>query len=174
MTSKQERILSTALQMFADSGYHATSTSKIARAAGVSEGLIFRHYINKEGLLEAIMDEARQRLEVAYEQLLSPEVAPREALKEILSMPFHISEDELHFWKLLYALKWQADEYDRSMTAPVKARLLRIFELLNYRDPEAEAETVLLIIDGIATSVMLRKPENKEAIMKSILSKYRL
>ena len=51
MTEKQENILNTALELFAKDGYDATSTSKIAKCAGVSEGLIFRHYGSKDGLL---------------------------------------------------------------------------------------------------------------------------
>jgi len=47
MTEKQERILETALSLFAKDGFSATSTSKVARDAGVSEGLMFRHFENK-------------------------------------------------------------------------------------------------------------------------------
>ena len=49
MTEKQEKIVQSALQLFAQEGYHATSTSKVAKHAGVSEGLIFRHFRNKDG-----------------------------------------------------------------------------------------------------------------------------
>ena len=166
--------MTTALEMFADNGYHATSTSKIAKAAGVSEGLIFRHYTNKEGLLDALMQMGHEKLQRIYAELLAPEIAPREALRQILTMPFTIDESEFHFWKLLYALKWQADEYDASMTEPMKQRLTRIFELLNYRDPAAEADTVLMILDGVATMVLLKRPDDTEPILKAILAKYRL
>ena len=44
MTEKQENILKAALQLFAKEGFYATSTSKVAKLAGVSEGLIFRHF----------------------------------------------------------------------------------------------------------------------------------
>ena len=37
MTEKQEKILQAALQLFAKEGYHATSTNKVAKLAGVSE-----------------------------------------------------------------------------------------------------------------------------------------
>ena len=41
MTDKKEKILNAALELFANDGYNVTSTSKIAKTAGVSEGLIF-------------------------------------------------------------------------------------------------------------------------------------
>ncbi len=61
MTEKQEKILQSALELFAKEGFHATSTNKVAKHAGVSEGLIFRHFGNKEGLLQAILAEGRAR-----------------------------------------------------------------------------------------------------------------
>ena len=48
--SNKENILHTALRLFAEQGYDRTPTSQIAREAGVSEGLIFRHYGSKAGL----------------------------------------------------------------------------------------------------------------------------
>ena len=56
MTDKQQQILHCALELFSTEGYKGTSTSKIANKAGVSEGLIFRHFKNKDGLLQAIID----------------------------------------------------------------------------------------------------------------------
>jgi len=43
MTEKQDKILSAALEFFANKGFNATSTNQIAQKAGVSEDLIFRH-----------------------------------------------------------------------------------------------------------------------------------
>src|SRR5690349_24601357 len=55
MVTNKQQILQSALTLFAQQGYDRTPTSQIARAAGVSEGLIFRHYGSKAGLLEAII-----------------------------------------------------------------------------------------------------------------------
>ncbi|MEJ6750428.1 MAG: helix-turn-helix domain-containing protein, partial [Bacteroidia bacterium] len=44
MTDKQVAILQTALELFSNKGFYAVSTNLIAKEAGVSEGLIFRHF----------------------------------------------------------------------------------------------------------------------------------
>jgi AcrR family transcriptional regulator len=54
MTEKQKRILAAAIEIFADKGYAATSTSEIAKKAEVAEGTIFRHYKTKKDLLLSI------------------------------------------------------------------------------------------------------------------------
>ncbi|MBB6731329.1 TetR/AcrR family transcriptional regulator [Cohnella sp. CBP 2801] len=62
MTAKQARIVEAAVQMFAEKGYAATSTSEIAKQAGVAEGTIFRHYRTKKDLLMAIAAPAAVKL----------------------------------------------------------------------------------------------------------------
>jgi AcrR family transcriptional regulator len=54
MTEKQRRILAAAIEIFAEKGYAATSTSEIAKKAEVAEGTIFRHYKTKKDLLLSI------------------------------------------------------------------------------------------------------------------------
>ncbi|MBD2870844.1 TetR/AcrR family transcriptional regulator [Paenibacillus arenilitoris] len=53
-TDKQAKILEAAIEIFAEKGFAATSTSEIAQKAGVAEGTIFRHYKTKKDLLLSI------------------------------------------------------------------------------------------------------------------------
>mgnify|MGYP000380303092 CR=1 FL=1 len=173
MTEKQEKILEAALKLFAEKGYSAVSTSKVAREAGVSEGLIFRHFTNKEGLLQAIMEQGRERAQSLLGGVVMIE-DPKDTLRAILSFPFEINKSEHHYWRLIYALKWQADEYDQSMSLPMKKIAADAFRNLGYSNPEAEAELVLILFDGLATAQLLRKPSNMEEIRRALFDKYYL
>ncbi|MEF3304679.1 TetR/AcrR family transcriptional regulator [Paenibacillus sp. GYB003] len=55
MTDKQRRIFEAAIEVFAEKGFAASSTSEIAQRAGVAEGTIFRHYKTKKELLVSIV-----------------------------------------------------------------------------------------------------------------------
>lgn len=55
LTDKQKKILIAAIESFSEKGYASTSTSEIAKKAGVAEGTIFRHYKTKKDLLMAIV-----------------------------------------------------------------------------------------------------------------------
>jgi AcrR family transcriptional regulator len=55
-TDKQKKILIAAIESFAEKGYASTSTSEIAKKAGVAEGTIFRHYKTKKDLLYFIVE----------------------------------------------------------------------------------------------------------------------
>jgi AcrR family transcriptional regulator len=55
LTEKQKQIIIAAIESFSNKGYAATSTSEIAKKAGVAEGTIFRHYKTKKDLLLSIV-----------------------------------------------------------------------------------------------------------------------
>jgi AcrR family transcriptional regulator len=53
---RREQILRTAVELFSQRGFKGTTTKEIARAAGVSEAIIFRHFATKHELYGAILD----------------------------------------------------------------------------------------------------------------------
>ncbi len=55
ITGSQQKIIEAAIEIFAEKGYSASSTSQIAKKAGVAEGTIFRHYRTKKELLLSIV-----------------------------------------------------------------------------------------------------------------------
>lgn len=50
------QILRVAMRLFSQRGFRGTITKEIARAAGVSEAMVFRHFATKEALYSAILD----------------------------------------------------------------------------------------------------------------------
>ena len=53
--ARREQILQTAVSLFSQSGFKGTTTKEIARAAGVSEAMVFRHFSTKSELYDAIL-----------------------------------------------------------------------------------------------------------------------
>ena len=101
MTEKQEKILRAALQLFAKEGYHATSTSKVAKLAGVSEGLIFRHFGNKEGLLYAILAVGENKMKTLFVDIVM-ESEPKQVIRKTIEMTSKIDVSDYDFWKLQF------------------------------------------------------------------------
>lgn len=52
---RREQILQTAVDLFSRRGFKGTTTKEIAKAAGVSEAIIFRHFATKDELYGAIL-----------------------------------------------------------------------------------------------------------------------
>ncbi|MGI0483974.1 TetR family transcriptional regulator [Pantanalinema rosaneae CENA516] len=54
----RQRLIHTALELFAAQGVTATTTKQIAESAGVNEVTLFRHFGSKHGLLLAVIEDA--------------------------------------------------------------------------------------------------------------------
>lgn len=53
---RRAQIVSVATQLFAKKGFKGTTTREIAKKAGISEAVIFKHFSKKEDLYNAIID----------------------------------------------------------------------------------------------------------------------
>ncbi|MFC5471089.1 TetR/AcrR family transcriptional regulator [Cohnella suwonensis] len=76
-TAKQQRIVETAIALFAERGYAHTSTSEIAKHSGVAEGTIFRHYGTKENLLLSVIVPFLKESMPSLAEEISEQVDPR-------------------------------------------------------------------------------------------------
>jgi AcrR family transcriptional regulator len=56
---RKRQLLAHAKSLFVTQGYHATTTEKIAQAAGVSEPVLYRHFANKKALFLEVLEEIR-------------------------------------------------------------------------------------------------------------------
>jgi len=61
MGDTKERILLTALRLFAQEGYEAVSVSDIAGALGMTKGALYKHYKNKRDIFESIVARMERR-----------------------------------------------------------------------------------------------------------------
>lgn len=52
---RRAAIIEAVRRLFADKGFHGTTTRELAEAAGVSEALLFKHFPNKEALYSAML-----------------------------------------------------------------------------------------------------------------------
>jgi len=59
---KRERVLASAYDEFLEKGYGEASTNIITKKAGISKGLLFRYFGNKEGLYKFLMEESARRI----------------------------------------------------------------------------------------------------------------
>ncbi|MDP3090812.1 MAG: TetR/AcrR family transcriptional regulator [Nitrospira sp.] len=65
-TERQASLIQAATTLFAKKGFNGTTTKEIARAAGISEALVFKHFPTKRALYAAILAE-----KVTVSELLS-------------------------------------------------------------------------------------------------------
>lgn len=171
MTDKKKQIVFVALELFANEGFKGAPTSKIARQAGVSEGLIFRHFANKQGLLDAILGLAAERVLLVIKPIIR-ETDPKKVLKKTILLPFSIKKDEYHFWKLQFKLKWELEISGKEKVQPLIDKLSWAFAKLNYKQPEQEAEMLNHIMESISGGILKEGLETQLSLKDFLLNKY--
>jgi AcrR family transcriptional regulator len=60
--ARREQILAAAARAFARAGFTPTSLDDVAREAGVTRAILYRHFDSKADLYRAVLDRARHRL----------------------------------------------------------------------------------------------------------------
>lgn len=171
MTEKQEAILQAALKLFATQGYNSTPTSQIAKEAGVSEGLIFRHFDSKEGLLNAVLQQGENSFKLLFATIVM-ETTPKAVIRKTIDIPFSVPQEEYEFWRLQYKLKWELGHNSQEKIRPLLTALTDAFEKLGYASPALEAELLYFKIDAIGGAILQGALEHKEQMKDFLLSKY--
>lgn len=157
---RREDLLKTACEVIADQGFGHTRTLDIARAAGVSQALLFYHFDTKDRLFaQAFGYAARLHLE-ALSDIEESEASPLERLRALLRRcsPAAIS-DEWRLWIDAWAEAMrnpELEEISRRIHARGRSLLRGIIEdgvsagAFTCADPDDAAWRVFSLIDGLA------------------------
>lgn len=73
---RRRHLVETAIRVFSTGSYRGTTTAEIARAAGVSEPILYRHFASKRDLYLAALDHVCSKAKAIWEEVLlgSPSV----------------------------------------------------------------------------------------------------
>jgi AcrR family transcriptional regulator len=76
-------LVETAIRVFSDGSYRGTTTAEIARAAGVSEPILYRHFASKRDLYLAALEHVWDKARTQWEQVLASTENVREAFESM-------------------------------------------------------------------------------------------
>ncbi|MFN0176196.1 MAG: TetR/AcrR family transcriptional regulator [Saprospiraceae bacterium] len=178
MTNK-DTILQTALKIFGEQGYDRSPTSQIAKEAGVSEGLIFRHFGNKAGLLAAIIEEGMARIAETMAPYSATTADPRGAILQHIERSLTAIRENEKFWQLVTKVRFQA-EVSKVAGAQIEAanqfivkHLTENFRRLSAESPQQEAMLLFALIDGVCLH-WLQDPADYplDSMKKLLIKKY--
>lgn len=154
----RKKIISAALELFANKGYGSASIESIAKKAGISKGLIYNYYKDKKSILLAIYDEAMRY----GEKLMSAhrdDPDPYHRRQAMLEHVFDMSPKQKRYVKLLMILSMQhgvledSREFARKMFQRNEAFIKELSGDLKTNDP-IEGLILDALIDGIMVNYM--------------------
>ncbi|WP_028391302.1 TetR/AcrR family transcriptional regulator [Bacillus cihuensis] len=141
-TDKQQKIVETAIKLFAEKGYANTSTSEIAKAAMVAEGTIFRHYGTKDNLLLSVIlpfikDSIPTMAEEVFTEIMSKNVGCFEDfLRALLKNRLHFINENREIFQIVVKELLYNDELRKELLPFFADNILhRITKVINtYKD----------------------------------------
>ena len=118
----KDRILETALELFARNGYLGTSMSDIAARLGITKAALYKHYAGKQEILKRIVERMDQMDKERAEAYEMPETEPEGFTEDYLHTPVE---------KIRAYSRAQFDHWTRE---PFSANFRRMLTLEQYRD----------------------------------------
>ncbi len=107
---RRQAVLASACRAFSQGSYRGTTTAEIARAARVSEPILYRHFASKRDLYLACLDEAWRRLRELWEDAVAAEPDAREWLPA-MGRAYMAAREQMHLVDLwVQALAEAGDE----------------------------------------------------------------
>lgn len=175
--TRQELLLESALELFAEHGYAGTSVKAIAQRAGVSQGLLYVHFTNKEALLLALFEKSMHDVQSTFEIDASANGVAR--LEILLHKTFDLIQMNHDFWRLFYTLRFQPATTQTLGSImylgieAIRTQLEQICRDLNVAHPELEARLLFATIDGICQHALLEPDAYPfERVLEVLLGKY--
>ena len=149
----RENIEKIALELFATNGYHATSISQIAKKAGISKGLLYNYYENKEQLLNAVVMKVFDEIMRIIQ--MSENLSAEKQIEQIIVQTINHLKENITFWLLYHFLIHQSDVLTKLASVWEKMRngymeyFTKLFEEIGSKNPAMEAMMLGTMFDGI-------------------------
>ena len=186
---RKNQILLAAMELFSEHGFHGSRTRDLARKAGVSEALLFRHFPTKEALIRAILEGAADRF-LRMESMIR-EIPPRDALISLAEHVLMNLRDNPKVFRVLFFGVLEkpqiAEEFYRTFLSKILALEARLFKRAlaaktrrslpaSHADPRLVARSFhgSLLFYNLAGAVIRVEPlpRNPRGLAESIVNLY--
>lgn len=122
---RKRQLLAVARQVLAKNGYHETTMSEIAAAAGVTKPVLYQHYRSKRDLYRNVLEDVGARLESTVIEAAVHTNSPRERAEAGIRAYAEFVEEDLDGFRLLFSGANRQDPEWAALTSSVERSLAR-------------------------------------------------
>lgn len=132
---RREQLLHTAVEVFAEHGFHATSMNDVAEAAGVTKPVLYQHFSSKRELFIELLADIGAELRETIAKATTDASGPRQQIEDGFRAYFRYVDEQTDSFKVLFGSGARRD--------PEFASFAR-----NVEESIAEAIAELIVIGG--------------------------
>lgn len=159
---RKDAILDAAMHVFAEEGFHSASMSMVAKKAGISKGLIYNYFENKEELVQYLMlnlvDQVFKDIGIEEAQEMTSE-----DFAYFIDKSFDLVLEDTQKWKLYTTIAMQPEVMalimDKMMVKmqPFMGMGIKYFAGKGYKNPMVVFRYFSAVMDGASFHIMLDK-----------------
>jgi AcrR family transcriptional regulator len=152
--ARREQLLDAAKAVVADEGFHAVSIEAVARRAGITRPIVYRHFPDLPALLDALVVRETARALEQLVEFMPSELAgdPREGLLDTLRAYLRAVESDPVTWRLVLVPPEGAPVLLRTRIAAGRAAVVKQLAgaAAGSPDPELTARALSAVADEAA------------------------
>jgi AcrR family transcriptional regulator len=182
---RRRHLVETAIRLFTEGSYHGTTTAEIARAAGISEPILYRHFASKRDLYLAALGDVWEKARTGWERTIAESPDACDALEAIGKGHLAVRSAKLQLAELWVQALGEASE-DPELRRALRRHMREVHDFIAglirngqahgaisaERDPDAEAWIMLAggILGMVGRRVGLLDDEELAAIRAARLA----
>ena len=147
----RRQLLEAAADIFATRGYRGATTAELARAAGITEPILYRHFDNKLDLFITLVDVVGEEVIAAWNRALSGVEAPADRLRVLLASNPATHERGRRVYRVIFQAMTEA-ESEPAIATGLRRHLNKLHAFLCHE------------LAALQTAGIVRRDETPEAI----------
>jgi AcrR family transcriptional regulator len=159
---RREEILRATIRCLAREGYSGLRMKDVARAAGVSQGILHYYFDSKRAILLAALDKVVDDLDARLRPLLGAAPDARAQLRAVIASCLALADENREYW-IVFVEFWGEMMHDRELSrvnATLYRRMRRALGAVVARgvraslfrpvEPEEAGSVILALVDGLS------------------------
>jgi AcrR family transcriptional regulator len=147
---RRAHVIDAAIETFAAAGYHAASTTEIARRAGISQPYIYALFENKQDLFLAAYQTVAERIRTTLVAAAADGADPEDRMRAMGEAYQGLLADRAD---VLCQLQAYAAAGEPALRAPVREEFLRVFEAVRAAAGVSREEAAFFFAGGIFLAI---------------------
>jgi AcrR family transcriptional regulator len=148
---RRDQLVDAAVKEFAATGFHATSTTAIAKRAGISQPYVYALFPNKHELFLAANAEVKQRIRGAFAEAARGLDSTDERLHAMGQAYLKLLENRE---EIMFQHQANAAAGDPALREPIRREFMRLFDDVGRLSGASEEEVWNFIAHGMMLNVI--------------------
>jgi AcrR family transcriptional regulator len=148
---RREQLIAAAVTEFATNGFHATSTTAIAKRAGISQPYVYALFPNKHELFLAANAEVKERIRGAFAEAARGLETAEERLSAMGRAYIGLLENRE---EIMFQHQAHAAAGDPGLREPIRREFIRLFDDIGRLSGAADDEVWRFIAHGMFLNVI--------------------